>query len=1292
MLKSNTLWLFFLFFLLYFQVFCTSSFQEKTQNYFLEKISERKLDEELNPKGNDNLSFVPLSIYLETGDFNETFPETLSDECRDKIINAMKKAKEIVEDFLEILVDLENSPKFNRTYIKETWGILNYTYDFDSGINLHEANYFVFAKFTDLLTETASIILDEFAQFPIVGIILFDNNMNENKLTSEYLNTLMLHHFIRLLGFNEEINGSDNLFIPYLDYTLTVDQYYNFTNVINYARKYFNCPTIESIELFIDEDNYYQYLDEFNYIGLYWPKRYFLGEIMTKFDYPEEQVLSGFTLAFLDDLPYLHVIKNSPYTGGLMKFGKNKGCEFLEEKCGDSPNFFKNEFYLPTALPSKEKEPSCSSGRLSKTIYKLETLEGDIEDLDPTPEFYKENKSGPKSTNYCPIAQYDPDSSGERYIYTGRCSEINYTEKDTDRHEELGDHSFCVISSLVDIKDDDEDNTSNPDYKSICYEMICSSLSLTIKIGNDYIVCPREGGQIKVRNYKGTLLCPDYNLICTSTKLCNNFFDCFEKKSEEINETFYYDYEEIKTTQNPEVYNVDNPEINYGWELTNNGSCPYLCMQCKSKNDCTRCKPHYKYENNNCIYAIENCKDFEDIESDICKECDSGYILVENSNSERYCEDENNVGLFYLFDSDLNLYKKCEDTIPNCKECNKDTEIKCSLCFEPFKLIDDGTICGDLSTKKYYEDTDGKYKSCIKYDSTCYKCEKNDDSFTCLECVDNYVLFYDNNEQPSCIDKNSVDNTMYTDTADKKIYYSCSKYNNIDKCAECDKKEECNNCITEYTIVNDKKLCLLTSDISNKKYYQDPDNNYYYECSHSLSNCVKCEDKTTCNECIESYVIEEDNKCIPYSLVTDQLYYLDSSTGKYISCSKISNCLKCSSATECILCNTNFYFTENEEHQISCQSIDRNKYFQTNEGGKIIYKKCGNYINNCDECSSENYCTKCANNYGIIEDDHSKCEYLLEEKYYYNTTLGKFRLCSYEMSNCETCSTYDEFICKKCLTNYALKHENNIQCVEKTSLEGNEYFYTNDSGKSYYSCSLFNDVANCDKCLDKETCKECKTPYKMFNINKLCILQTDVDNNIYIYNNEGILTPCSSLIKDCNRCNNTSSCYECQGDTALIENDTCIQKELVENNNNYFKDNVTNKYISCSIINNCITCESSTKCLSCKDGFNVENDICTEIISNDDNDDNKLKTGAIIGIVFGCLGFFLLVAGALYFFMAKFFKKNGDVDNIIENNMVEVTEGKRENNQEEDARVPENENENKIEVHTNRRSIHNVKK
>jgi hypothetical protein len=32
---------------------------------------------------------------------------------------------------------------------------------------------------------------------------------------------------------------------------------------------------------------------------------------------------------------------------------------------------------------------------------------------------------------------------------------------------------------------------------------------LTIKIFDDYVVCPRSGGKIKVDGYLGYLLCPD---------------------------------------------------------------------------------------------------------------------------------------------------------------------------------------------------------------------------------------------------------------------------------------------------------------------------------------------------------------------------------------------------------------------------------------------------------------------------------------------------------------------------------------------------------------------------------------------------------------------------------------------------------------------------------------------------------------------------------------------------------------------------------------------------------------
>ena len=51
---------------------------------------------------------------------------------------------------------------------------------------------------------------------------------------------------------------------------------------------------------------------------------------MTEAIYPEEQVISEFTLAFLEDIEYY---KANSFTGGLIQFGKHKGCDFLKQKC-----------------------------------------------------------------------------------------------------------------------------------------------------------------------------------------------------------------------------------------------------------------------------------------------------------------------------------------------------------------------------------------------------------------------------------------------------------------------------------------------------------------------------------------------------------------------------------------------------------------------------------------------------------------------------------------------------------------------------------------------------------------------------------------------------------------------------------------------------------------------------------------------------------------------------------------------------------------------------------------------
>ena len=90
-------------------------------------------------------------------------------------------------------------------------------------------------------------------------------DINPVKLTQDYLTSYMLHHFIRLLGFNAALSEVRFLKILPCDddeiFYLTPDI---FPKVFNYTRKYFNCPSINKIELYIDkvldeDDFYYTY-------------------------------------------------------------------------------------------------------------------------------------------------------------------------------------------------------------------------------------------------------------------------------------------------------------------------------------------------------------------------------------------------------------------------------------------------------------------------------------------------------------------------------------------------------------------------------------------------------------------------------------------------------------------------------------------------------------------------------------------------------------------------------------------------------------------------------------------------------------------------------------------------------------------------------------------------------------------------------------------------------------------------------------------------------------------------
>ena len=337
----------------------------------------------------------------------------------------MNKAKDMLKEMLLINIDLNGIIEYDEEDYKDDWELDNFNNEVFNRIYAKDYNFYIVFSFDEEINSVmASQILDIFGDAPFVGKIIINPTKMESYISksdfSEYLTTYTLHHLIHLLGFHADITGVINWggIVKEENINSRTNYFVDSENIINYAKKYFNCTEITKIDLEIDEDG-----------NVYWPSRILLGELMTIFDYPEEQILSGFTLAFLEDLPYIHMVQN--YTGGIMKFGKNKGCDFIDKSCGDNSIdneiTFANEFYLPSTIESLPNpfEPSCSSGRLSKAVHKIYSTTSKPTDS----EYYINGFTGPEKTKYCPISEFNGISSDDN-IYTGHCSnEISVNEE-----------------------------------------------------------------------------------------------------------------------------------------------------------------------------------------------------------------------------------------------------------------------------------------------------------------------------------------------------------------------------------------------------------------------------------------------------------------------------------------------------------------------------------------------------------------------------------------------------------------------------------------------------------------------------------------------------------------------------------------------------------------------------------------------------------------------------------------------------------------------------------------------
>ena len=932
--------------------------------------------------GNDDY-FGDLKIYLDTYNLLDEIGTNNLNSHKNIILKVINNAAKRLEDILKMYlppIDLviENEilnklgiQSWNETLIKSS---IIYETNGQYSNNIHYIIMFKFGNGETMgktISSAEPIIFEPECKQPMIGIVTLNPNIDYSNLPESYLEIVMFHEFTHLIAFHKTILQNYDLINTITDSEGTVHHYIKSNNVKQFALQYFGCDVSDfGVEIESINGN----------PGSHWSSRILLGEYMADISYSEELALSGFTLSLFKDLPYLKV-KNE-YTGGLMRFGKHKGCNFLKEKCIGNTNF-ENEFYYPTNFDLTFSEPSCSSGRQSKTVHKIyQYNDGSSSTIPSVYQYFTEHNTigGLPSTNYCPISQYASET-----IYIGHCSEKGTSSNLADLiGEKHSQNSFCALSTLVKKSIQNYQSYTNT-IRSVCFQMYCSDKSLTIKVGDDFIVCPREGGKVASDNYDGYLLCPDYNLICTTNdndKLCNDMLECLSNQVGKKDNTFNYnDFGSIQTTQNSRIY--ISQEINSidNWEKDEStGKCPLYCTQCKNNRRCFKCKndygllgsnenngneeiickeltilesnPYYQNsksvfypcieycvecangntcitcitnykvdENGKCVEKVKNCQVYD---GNSCQTCKEGFGLLKEG-EETFCEEIGKLQTNYYF-YETDHYIKCSYAISNCNKC--ESSINCIECENNFAIINDNhQRCEDLSTNKYYLDSeDGKYKLCSSKLTGCETCIKISNTIlNCNKCEATYGLVHDEANYCSLLTTLQNDYSLFTD--DNKLnYYSCrdNKYHLVNNCLTCQTKDTCNSCQNGYVLFNSNKLCLSEKEIQEKKYYKNSTDNNYYLCSHGIKGCEKCNNAEECIECNIAFDLDEYNKCISSSLTTNK-YYLNFSNGKYESCTKIENCDECTSATECTRCQNGYELNNNICQIIENESNDKTK-------------------------------------------------------------------------------------------------------------------------------------------------------------------------------------------------------------------------------------------------------------------------------------------------------------------------------------------------------------------------------
>ena len=513
----------------------------KTLTLLLLLLTSINIEEILNWKcGTDNLKIQPKELKIKRLNINPTGPtdyvpiaigydfttlkkpDSMSDSIFSDVKKILKETREEFSKFLKIThkeIDLSN-------YNKEIVENCNLSFIGQDYSNfLIKNDLIVFPIFKDLgddIIASASPCVTESSTYrPIAGVLNINPKLDFESINVEYyMKNIFLHEIIHILAFHPYFFRNLNLG-DYNYYNEPYKYYLNSYNVLEQARKHYDCTSLERLYLENQEKN--------SGWSSHWESRYMLGDIMISTDF-QEKVISDITLALFEDTGFYKV---NYYTGGLFKFGKNKGCDFLYKRC------IINEYSQFNEFCEKESEPKCSYSRSIKSSCYIHDYTNELSS--EYQYFSNPKRGGFFAADYCPVPF---ESHPSNYYYPKHCL-IGKSDDSNIYGEKLGNNSFCFISSLL-----PNNSESSVSTNAICYEVECDSINkkIIVKIDFNKIICPTEGGIIYPDGFKGSLECPHYYDICPKNgdPLCNEMFSCFTALANKNNYDYkitYYDSE-----------------------------------------------------------------------------------------------------------------------------------------------------------------------------------------------------------------------------------------------------------------------------------------------------------------------------------------------------------------------------------------------------------------------------------------------------------------------------------------------------------------------------------------------------------------------------------------------------------------------------------------------------------------------------------------------------------------------------------------------------------------------------